>query len=347
MTSRTSSRIRGCLLGLALGDAFGYALRDAESVPLLFGPDVPFDDGGGAASSDNTQLAAYTVDGLAEALDWANQGVAADETACLWLAYLRWMAAQGLRLPTSAPVPPPRWLDRQEVMRRKRAMHPATVAALASGEMGSSARPLNPDARDAGALARSAPFGLVPGLPAATVAKLSADGAALTHGHPVVRQASAAFSLLLQALAGADTDVAGAAERAKSELETMPAAEPKVLQALDAAVEVAGSRGTAARAADLPEDFPRGEDAEQTLAVGLYAALVTDDGEPQEHFRRAVSLAAAAGTDRAAAGAVAGALVGALRGEAALPAEWLSALDATEVMAAMADALVKVSGAEG
>ena len=34
-------------------------------------------------------LALYLADGLLEALEWANDGVASDEAACLWLAARR------------------------------------------------------------------------------------------------------------------------------------------------------------------------------------------------------------------------------------------------------------------
>ena len=48
---------------------------------------------------------------------------------------------------------------------------------------------------------RSAPFGLVPYIPAEAVYKLSADAASLTHGHPAARQSSGIFSLVIHALA--------------------------------------------------------------------------------------------------------------------------------------------------
>ena len=43
----------------------------------------------------------YTVDGLVEALEWANSGVGADANACVWLAYLRWLETQGVPVPES------------------------------------------------------------------------------------------------------------------------------------------------------------------------------------------------------------------------------------------------------
>ena len=93
------SRIHGCLLGGALGDSLGYAVEfdDISTIRARFGPDGLRDFSaldGGSHFSDDTQLTLYTVDGLLEALEWANSGVAADTNACLWLAYLRWLATR-------------------------------------------------------------------------------------------------------------------------------------------------------------------------------------------------------------------------------------------------------------
>ena len=102
------SRIHGCLLGGALGDSLGYAVEfdDISAIRAKFGPaglqDFSALDGG-SHFSDDTQLTLYTVDGLLEALEWANSGVGADTNACLWLAYLRWLATQGVAAPGRRP----------------------------------------------------------------------------------------------------------------------------------------------------------------------------------------------------------------------------------------------------
>ncbi|BAS17412.1 adp-Ribosyl-[Dinitrogen reductase] hydrolase [Arthrobacter sp. Hiyo8] len=163
----------------------------------------------------------YTVDGLVEALEWANDGVAADETACLWLAYLRWLASQGVALPASAPVPQPRWIDGQEVLRHRRHPGKACLSGLATGEMGTKFRPVNPESKGCGTVMRSAPFGLVPHISEAAVYKLSTDAACLTHGHPSARQSAGAFSVLVHKVT-AGSDVRTAAEHALSVVSALP-----------------------------------------------------------------------------------------------------------------------------
>ena len=117
---------------------------------------------GGSHFSDDTQMTLYTVDGLLEALEWANSGVAADTNACLWLAYLRWLGSQGVPLPDSAPFQPPRWIDGHDVLRHRRAPGNACLSGLATGEMGTVYRPVNPESKGCGTVMRSAPFGLIP-----------------------------------------------------------------------------------------------------------------------------------------------------------------------------------------
>lgn len=337
------SRIHGCLLGGALGDSRGYAAEPEAA--------------GTGAFSARTQMTLYTVDGLLEALEWANSGVAADTNACLWLAYLRWLGSQGEVLPDSAPFQPPRWIDSHEVLRQRRAPAAAALSGLATGEMGTLQQPVNPDSKDSGTVPRSAPFGLVPNLPADTVYKLSADAAALTHGHPAARQSAGAFSLLIRSLT-LGSGLPEAADVALSHLAegTLPrgeAPDAAVLDRLTASLRLAKDTNDdgAVMAAGGPATAPGGGNAaEEVLAVALYAVLATAQGEaaaaaPEEHFRAAIAAALGHGGDSASAASIAGNILGAYYGEACLPADWLALLEAPDLIRGMAGRLVEVTGA--
>ncbi|NKX50352.1 ADP-ribosylglycohydrolase family protein [Arthrobacter deserti] len=332
------SRLRGCLLGGSLGDQLGYAVEYSgwEEIEARFGGALrdfaQLQDP--ARFSDDTQLTLYTLDGLIEALEWANAGVAADEAACLWLAYLRWYATQDGRFPEAAPEPQPRWIDGQAVLHQRRSPEEACLSALATGEMGTVARPLNPEARGSGALVRSAPFGLVPFVSAETVYKLTVDGAAITHGHPSARHSAPAFSGLIRAIvhggAGLPEAVRASAERAGRE-----AAAPGVATALLKGLELAA--GGTLPPAELAAALGAEPVAEEVLATGVYAVLATAGAAtPEEHFR--LALAAAVNHDGASAstGSVAGQLLGALYGEACLPQAWLQAAEAPGLVLQMA-----------
>ena len=157
-------RLRSALIAGTLGDALGYPLE------LIF--------------SDDPQLTCYTVDALTEVLEWNNQGVAADEAACLWLAYLRWYRSMGFVLPENAPYALPRTIDHGTYMTRKEGPGKATLRALASGEMQTATQNINPEGLGSGALVRSVAFGFLPVEQERTVVSLAVRGAALTHGHP-------------------------------------------------------------------------------------------------------------------------------------------------------------------
>jgi ADP-ribosylglycohydrolase len=340
-----AERVRGCLLGGALGDALGYAVETETlaAIRTRFGPDGLGSPGqlpGRLRFSDDTQLSLYTVDGLLEALEWANQGVGADETACLWLAYLRWLRTQGEAPPSSAPVAQPRWIDAQEVLHARRGPGKACLSGLLGGEMGTRARPVNPDARGSGTVMRSAPFGLLPYVPAGTVDRLAMDAAALTHGHPVAQHAAAATALMIRAAMDgrslrecATTAIA----RFRDAPESGPAERLEAAVALSEEPAISGSR--------LVRELGTGWVAEEALAIAVYAALV-HDGAPTgaDHFRAAVHTAVNHDGDSDTTAAVTGNLLGACYGAQALPPDWVAALEGADVVSVMAESLVRASG---
>jgi ADP-ribosylglycohydrolase len=249
------------------------------------------------------QLSLYTADALAQVLEWANNGVYADQAACVWLAFLRWANGQGVALPSSAPPITERWIDTQPAVRRRLPERPAWVGSLASGEMGSAARPLGTDYDDGAAAARSAPFGLIQGTPSAAVASMALDGAALTHGHQAAMQAAAAVALITRELV-AGSAVSDAAEAARAVLAGRRTPSDDVLAGLDV----------------TPEEGARLEDASpaaRALAAALSSAIIAErTAGPAERrpnsFEDAVERAADSGPEAAA---IAGAILGALWGD--------------------------------
>lgn len=349
-----TSRIHGSLLGGALGDALGYSVASDSAAEIRgrFGARglAGFEDLQGPCKfSDDTQLTLYTVDGLVEALEWANSGVGADVNACLWLAYLRWLATQGEDAGPSAPAPQPRWIDGNEVLRQRRHPDNDCIAGLATGEMGTSMRPVNAGARGAGTVMRSAPFGLVPHITPDAVYKLSADAAALTHGHPAARQSAGIFSLLIHRLVSGES-LMGAAAGVAAHAASLPEVAPELPERLAAALRLADK--AVAGPDELHHALGQGRTAEEALAVALYAVLATApaegaDMDPARHFREALAVAVNQGGASDTAGSLAGNILGAFYGEDCLPSQWLAALEAPDVIRGMAGQLVKVTTGEG
>ncbi|GAA3295691.1 ADP-ribosylglycohydrolase family protein [Arthrobacter citreus] len=337
----------GALLGGALGDALGYSvefsamadIRSRHGDPgLLSMTELPAP----APFSDDTQMTLYTLDGLLEALEWANSGVGADETACLWLAYLRWLKTQGVPLDPGAPNPPLRWIDGQTVLHQRRAPGNACISGLSGPDMGTVQRPVNPGSKGCGTVMRSAPFGLLPYMDTDMVYRLSRDAAALTHGHPSALHSAAVFSVLIHDLLSPDATLQEAADAALARAQDSGV--PELAARLAAAIEL-GRSGPAAPEA-LKAALGEGWVAEEALAIGLYAALATSGAaSPQEHFASAVALAVNHDGDSDSTGSITGNILGTLYGAAALPGEWLAVLEGRDVIEEMARRFLAATGA--
>lgn len=140
-------------------------------------------------------------DGLTEALEWAHEGVASDEPACMWLGSLRWIRAVDHELPAGAPAPPSRpFADHMLARGVDKGGDPQNIAGLRSPEMSLPHRPFNRPAASVpelaatdgpGVLARAIAIGVVPYLPVEQTRSFATASAALSHGSPQAQAACA------------------------------------------------------------------------------------------------------------------------------------------------------------
>ncbi|MBE0010470.1 MULTISPECIES: ADP-ribosylglycohydrolase family protein [unclassified Arthrobacter] len=341
-----SDRVHGCLLGGALGDALGFAVEtlDLESIRAAYGPaglTSPTQLSGVFRFSDDTQLSLYTVDGLVDAIQWANEGVAADETACLWLAYLRWLATQGETPPSSAPIAPPRWIDAQTVLRHRRRPGAACLSGLRGGEMGTLSRPVNSEAKGSGTVMRSAPFGLVPHIPVEVADRLAMNAAALTHGHPAALHGAAVVAVLIHGIVRQGMSLREAVSAAVARAHISNVAE--LAEFLETAVRLADDDGSPEQ---MSAALGGGWTADEALAIAVYAVLASEAAAgPEQHFRAAIALAINHDGDSDTTGSLAGNILGALYGRDGLPDSWAAALEGADVVTSMARLLVDTTSA--
>lgn len=197
----------------------------------------------------------YVMDGLLEALEWANDGVASDEAACLWLASLRWYRAATGSFPTGAPEPLGRWIDEHAGRLPLRADHEALVQMLDTVDMPTRQNPHATGAGPALTLLGALIPGMLPHVTEATRRQLAVDAAALT---------------------GAASDFDAAAVLGPAVFELLCAEDPSAVlnQLAAAAPEDDGGRllaaaASAAAAADVVE-----ASALPAEAPGLTAALI-------------------------------------------------------------------------
>ncbi|SNS95404.1 ADP-ribosylglycohydrolase [Asanoa hainanensis] len=317
------SRVRGCLLGGAIGDALGNPVEflSTHRIRERFGADGLVDLlGDPALITDDTQMTLFTAEGLIRA-DVRGKDVA----LVVYRAYLRWLDTQHRSGP---PDDADGWLAGHAFLYARRAPGNACLSGLQSGRMGTPADPANPDSKGCGAVMRSAPFGLNPRWTVEEAFGAAVECAVQTHGHPSGYLAAGAFAAITHRLVLADLGLAAAIEGTLELLRRWPKHE-EVTAALEQAL-------TLDRAAtpERVETLGGGWVAEEALAIAVYAALA----HPTD-VRRALLVAANHSGDSDSTAAIAGNLLGAWHGETALPADWVSRLEGRATIAAVADDL--------
>lgn len=163
------SRYKGCLLGLAVGDALGAPIEflSLQQIKMRYGERglIDFDSWGGFPAgyyTDDTQMALATAVGCIRA--WQRQ---MDRGIChpASMVYSKYLD----------------WLETQKDPEQVRAPGDTCLSALESGKMGTVLEPIN-DSKGCGGVMRTAPAGLA--FPAGDAFKQGVEFAALTHGHP-------------------------------------------------------------------------------------------------------------------------------------------------------------------
>ncbi|MGW2045062.1 ADP-ribosylglycohydrolase family protein [Streptomyces sp. NPDC001858] len=324
------SRVRGTLLGAAVGDALGAPVDGLgiEEIRQAHGPEGVVDlapaYGRRGAISHLTQLTLFTVDGLIRAQVRRDTGAWHPPTD-LHRAYLRWASTQrdwgpDLRRKDDG------WLAHEEWLYARRDPTRTLLLGLGDDRMGTLDAPKSPGAAGPEVVPRSVPFGLLVGWEPQLVAQLAVECAAQTHGHPTAYFSAGAYAVVVHALACGES-LDGAVQRALAHLAARPGHEP-VSEALQRALGAVrqGLPGPA-----RVEELAGPGTAETVLSAAVYCALVAED------VRHGLRLAVNHGAPSAPTAALAGGLLGALHGETALPPAWLAELEGRPTILELAD----------
>ncbi|MEU4683523.1 ADP-ribosylglycohydrolase family protein [Streptomyces xinghaiensis] len=324
------SRVRGCLLGGAIGDALGAGVA-GDSLPDIRTAhgrqgltDLVPVYGRRGAVTDETQMTLFTVDGLIRAQVRRDTGAWHPPTD-LHRAYRRWAATQREWGPDERRTEDG-WLAREEWLYTRRDPDRASLLGLADDRMGTLDRPKNPEEKGCGALARSAPFGLLVGWDPQLVFQLAVECAAQTHGHPTGYLAAGAFAVVVHGLGRGD-NLDQAVQQSMVQVASRPGHEETTAALRQALGTVRQGLPSAARVESLGE----GRTADEALAIALYCALVAED------VRNGLLLAVNHGGDSDATGSVCGNLLGVLHGETALPPGWLAEVEGRQTILELAD----------
>jgi len=324
------SRVRGCLLGGAIGDALGAGVEfdSLSAIRQAHGKDGVTDYvpayGRRGAVTDGTQMTLFTAEGLIRAQVRRDAGAWHPPTD-VHRAHLRWAATQNDWGPDERRKDDG-WLAREEWLYARRDPARACLLGLADGIMGTLDAPKNPGEQGPEAAARSAPFGLLVGWEPQLVMQLAVECAAQTHGHPSAYLTAGAYAVTVHALARGENPDA-AVQQALALLSVRPGHQP-VAAALQHAL---GAVRQGAPSPERVQELAVSGIAEGPLAAAVYCALVGED------VRHGLCLSVNHGGPSAVTGALTGGLLGALHGETALPPAWLAELEGRPTVLVLAD----------
>lgn len=338
------SRVRGCLLGGAIGDALGGPVEfwDLERIIDEVGeggvreylPEYLDGEPRYGLITDDTQMTLFTVEGMIRASVRASSKGLVSTRAVLGHAYDRWLDTQQLDGPSGSR---DGWLIEEQWLYSQRAPGNTCLTALqearSGGALERSMDPANNDSKGCGGVMRSAPFGLFPPWPERPtdryVFDLAAEAAGCTHGHITGQLASGAFAVLIRALLRGES-LDGAVVTTMAELRTRDGHEETSGKLEMAACWAQDEGGLPSRI----EELGGGWIAEEALAIAVYAALSFPG---PEQVLDALAFAVTHSGDSDSTGAICGNILGTLHGESYLPGELVFKVEGRGTILELAD----------
>jgi ADP-ribosyl-[dinitrogen reductase] hydrolase len=332
------SRIRGCLLGGAVGDALGAPIEfmDIHEIRRRYGSAgvTRFETayGRSGAITDDTQMTLFTAEGLI--LTTVRSDYQTAPITAVYHAYLRWLYTQDMDHQTrlvnthgTCAVLDGILTGHQGLFSR-RAPGNTCLGALRSGQMGTIDQPIN-DSKGCGGVMRVAPIGLAYD-DVEKAFRLGCEAAAITHGHPTGVLSAGVLAALVSGLISEQSLVTALDDA--SRILVQHANHDETLQAIEGAMDLWQQKSPS------PKNIERlgaGWVAEEALSIGLYCALVAGDD-----FEKGVLLAVNHSGDSDSTGSIAGNIIGIQCGAEGIPAGWLAVLEMKDLIEEIANDLV-------
>ena len=332
---------RGCLLGMAVGDAMGYTVdsRSWREIQEDYGPNglLGYDLVNGYAEiTSYTQIAAFTCNGLLFGLTRGQMtGRMAPFVKYIGLSSREWAISQQ---PWGRPPKTYCWLLQQSEICRRHCMDTRMLDTLNRDNLGTPEEPLN-SYTNPGSLTAAIGVGLFFDRDRADQTEtdlLGAEAVALTHGSPVAFLSGAILThIISRVLRRPDAPLRIAV------VEAMEFIQDRFGHRYSQTYEVLNVLRNALAYVESPNiphaeamEQLRCENAAQVLAGAIYACMV-NGGDFDATMITAVNHSGRS----AAVGAVAGAILGARLGEEALPEFYVECLEPAETLRELADDL--------
>ncbi len=336
------SLYRGCLLGLAVGDAMGYTV-DSRLWPEIqedYGPNglLGYDLVNGYADvTSYTQLAAFTCNGLLFGLTRGQvQGKMAPFYRYIALSHKEWSYSQRS---WNRPDQTHCWLLQHSEFCRRHCMDNRMLDILDRDQFGTLEEPKNSFSQP-GSLTSAVGVGLFfhrHRIRLTEINRLGAEAVALTHGSPTAFLTGAMVAHIINCIlrkpdAPLKAVFVHAMKDIREEFGHQYSQAYEICNLMRNAMTYAGSRNV--RPVEVMDKMLKCHSSAEVLAGAVYASLACDGD-----FDRAMILAVNHSGRSAAVGALTGAILGARLGEDALPAFYMECLEPAELLKELADDL--------
>ena len=337
-------KIRGSMMGGAVGDALGYPVEFLSYKEILkqYPPkgiqayELNFNTRT-ALISDDTQMALFTAAGIL--LGDTGEGFTDQVRMSVWKAYQEWLTTQSYRCCKSQK--PYTWLADIPELNQNRAPGNTCMGALKGGIPGSIQQPIN-HSKGCGGIMRVAPLGLyyeVDDLEERKkVDRAGAEIAALTHTHPLGYIPAAILTHIISAVVYEGCTYGNCLEDIVMEaIEVVPDLfedneyNNELQMLLKKAVDL--SKNTFTDEENI-RNLGEGWTAEETLAIALYCSL-----RYPESFSEGMIASVNHKGDSDSTGAVTGNILGAVCGYERIEDKWKNNLELKGLILETADRL--------
>ena len=291
-------KYRGCLLGLAIGDALGAPVEflRLEEIKEKYGRDgiTDFHEWRGfkpGLYTDDTQMSLATADGCIRASQrWRDKGICHPAS----VVHRRYLG----------------WLESQNNPEKRRCPGNTCLSALQSGEMGTIEKKIN-NSKGCGGVMRTAPAGLA--FPSDRAFQEGAEFAAITHGHPSGYLSAGFLSALISYIIEGKI-LAEAIDICIKQLVKYKG-HGETLEKIKLAHELSVGQKSVE---ELIKTIGEGWVGEEALAISVYCSLRFSD-----NFEKGTLAAVNHSGDSDSTGSITGAILGTLLGVESIPGHWV------------------------
>lgn len=335
-SSSFESRVKGCLLGGACGDALGYPVehKSLSDIYDAYGEEGLCEmqlENGIARITDDTQMTIYTAQGLIHAADKNNDY--AGFVSEVHLSYLRWISSllknENEIVSMYSHLYSSQALLENDLLNEansgldvKMCRGGSTFDALLSGERYSIDYPPEEGCR-CGTIMRCAPIGVYCHDKPECAFRLGRDCGVLTHGCPSAYLASGFMCMLLSYLL-CGKDLEWSIDQCMEYLFTQKDS-TSLYNKLEKGIRLA--KEPSPKAIDDIRSIGKGWRADENLAISLYCVL-----RYKRNVKAALIAAVNHSGDSDSVGAVCGNIIGAYAGYEAIPEEYLDHLQFKELL---------------